>query len=242
VKGPECGRKLERRCCHRVDRLAWQAGRQRSAQWRSRDRGRAFIYIRFGSGMRRHPRRGANQGLPGWRSDVCIQRAAMRVADQSLSKANASYLQSVAQEIGHERSGAQPAEAPSSRTLARMARLTIFRQVTGAAGRSSGGCPLGCAPRPSGDRRRPMRNWRATLMSRRSSSRRRRLPWLNCNVRRGPDRNGGLKNAQRTSTCAGAGLNDIDERRRLAANATAICFRPNFSAMSPVGFRIRATG
>jgi hypothetical protein len=48
-------------------------------------------------------------------------------------------------------------------------------------------------PRPSGGRRRLMRNWQATSMPTPRRRRRRRLPWLGCNTRRGPDPNAGFE-------------------------------------------------
>jgi hypothetical protein len=62
--------------------------------------------------MRRDHRRGAVQGVPWWQSDICIQRAAVRVADQKLPKASGRWFPILAAGLGHARSGAQPAEAP----------------------------------------------------------------------------------------------------------------------------------
>jgi hypothetical protein len=55
--------------------------------------------------MRRNHRRRASQGLPRRQSDIFAQRAALRLAEQNLRKANASDFPSVTAEIGHERSG-----------------------------------------------------------------------------------------------------------------------------------------
>jgi hypothetical protein len=95
--------------------------------------------------MRRDHRRGAIQGLPGRQSDVCIQRVAVRVADQSVPKANASY----AADIGHERSGTQPAEASASRPRASILRPTPSRSMRSAtydSGPNPDSFPLKVAP------------------------------------------------------------------------------------------------
>ena len=78
--------------------------------------------------MRRDHRRGAIQGLPGRQSDIRIQRVAVRVAGQSVRKANASY----AADIGHERSGTQPAEAAAPRPRASNLELASSRSMRSA--------------------------------------------------------------------------------------------------------------
>jgi hypothetical protein len=125
--GSGYGCKFERKCYREAARSASRAESQWSVQWGSRDGGRARICTWFESGLRREPGRGATQGLPGWQSDICIQRTAVRVVSQSVPKANASQFPSVAANIGQRRSGPQPAEALLPRPRATIARLKIFQ-------------------------------------------------------------------------------------------------------------------